>query len=154
MQLTKQANYAVRTLIYCAVNEPDHSRVNEISKAYAISELSLFKYIKPLVDKGFLKSIRGRNGGLKLARPAKDITMAEVVRATEESFNLAECMDEKEIDCPLVGNCMTNKALGEALAAFFAVLENYTIEDLSKRDKMLRDLLSIDEHTPVASAAG
>lgn len=151
MQLTKQANYAIRTLVYCAVNAPEKSRVAEIAAAYGISELSLFKFIKPLVDNGFLESERGRHGGLRLARPANDITMEEVVRTTEESFALAECFEGGEVNCPLVGNCETNMALAEALAAFFNVLGKYTIEDLAKNQRILRDLLSIDAPTPVVS---
>lgn len=150
MQLTKQANYAIRTLIYCAVNAPDQSRVGQIANAYGISELSLFKFIKPLVDNGFLEAVRGRNGGLRLARPAKDITMAEVIRTTEESFALAECFDGGDVSCPLVGNCETNTVLAEALDAFFAVLGKYTIEDLSKRQQLLRNLLQIDTPDPVS----
>lgn len=153
MQLTKQANYAIRTLVYCAVNAPEKSRVGEIAEAYGISELSLFKFIKPLVDNGLLESERGRHGGIRLARPAKDITMEEVIRITEDSFALAECFEDGEINCPLVGNCETNMALAEALAAFFSVLGKYTIEDLSKHQKMLRDLLSIDVPDPMVSVA-
>lgn len=153
MQLTKQANYAVRTLVYCAVNAPQQSRVNEIATAYNISELSLFKFIKPLVDSGLLESVRGRHGGIRLARPAKDITMAEVIRITEENFALAECFGVGEVSCPLVGNCETNAALAEALDAFFNVLGKYTIEDLAKREKVLRDLLDIDDVKPVAASA-
>lgn len=149
MQLTKQANYAVRTLVYCAVNAPQQSRVSEIAKAYRISELSLFKFIKPLVDNNLLETVRGRHGGVKLARPAKDITMAEVIRTTEEHFVLAECFEAGEVNCPLVGNCETNSVLAEALEAFFTVLEKYTIEDLAKREKILRDLLGIDDAVAV-----
>lgn len=153
MQLTKQANYAVRTLVYCAVNAPEKSRVGEIAEAYGISELSLFKFIKPLVDNGLLESERGRHGGLRLARPASDITMEEVIRTTEESFALAECFEGGEVNCPLVGNCETNMALAEALAAFFAVLGKYTIEDLAKHQRMLRDLLNIEVVEPVIPTA-
>lgn len=149
MQLTKQANYAVRTLVYCAVNAPQQSRVSEIAKAYKISELSLFKFIKPLVDNNLLETVRGRHGGVKLARPAKDITMAEVIRITEEHFALAECFEAGKGNCPLVGNCETNAALAEALEAFFKVLEKYTIEDLAKREKVLRDLLGIEDAAAV-----
>lgn len=153
MQLTKQANYAVRTLVYCTLNAPRQSRVSEIAKAYNISELSLFKFIKPLVDNGLIETERGRHGGLRLARPAGDITMAEVIRITEGSFVLAECFESGEVNCPLAGNCDTNAVLAEALAAFFAVLEKYTIEDLAKRQKLLRDLLNIDVVDPVAISA-
>lgn len=153
MQLTKQANYAVRTLVYCTVNAPRQSRVNEIARAYNISELSLFKFIKPLVDNGLIETERGRHGGLKLARPASDITMAEVIRISEESFVLAECFESGDVKCPLAGNCDTNAVLAEALAAFFAVLEKYTIEDLARRQNLIRDLLHIEIVDPIETAA-
>ena len=154
MQLTKQANYAVRTLVYCAANAPAQSRVAEIAHAFEISELSLAKFIKPLVDNNLLETMRGRHGGVRLARPAEDITMGEVIRLTEENFALAECFEEDGSDCPLIGHCDVNAALHEALGAFFAVLEKYTIADLAKRETELRTLLGLDlpatpEPTPV-----
>lgn len=144
MQLTKQADYAVRTLIYCALNLPRQSRVSDIAKAYGISELSLFKFIKPLADNGLLETVRGRNGGIGLGRAAKDISLAEVIRVTEENFILAECFEDGEIGCPLAGNCEGTNILSEALAAFFAVLEKSTIDDLVKRPKLLRKFLNIE----------
>lgn len=145
MQLTKQANYALRTMIYCAANPAPQSRVAEIAKAYGISELSLFKFIKPLVDNQLLESVRGRNGGIKLGRAASQITMQEVVEVAEENFILAECFGEGDTSCPLVGSCEINSALSEALRAFLSVLGKYTIADLSKRDAKLRMLLGIDD---------
>ncbi|UJQ95470.1 iron-responsive transcriptional regulator RirA [Mariluticola halotolerans] len=148
MQLTKQANYALRTLVYCAVNAPQQSRISAIAHAYDISELSLFKFIKPLVDNGLLQTVRGRNGGVRLGRAASDITMREVIELTEDGFALAECFEDGTTNCPLVGSCEVNTALAEALRAFLAVLEKYTIEDLARRDRTLRDLLGIEILTP------
>ena len=62
MKLTRQTNYAIRALVYCAVNEPGLSRVTDIARAHGISELFLFKLIKPLVENGLLKTVRGRHG--------------------------------------------------------------------------------------------
>lgn len=145
MQLTKQANYALRTMIYCAADPARQSRVGDIAKAYGISELSLFKFIKPLVDSNLLESVRGRNGGIKLGRPAADITMQEVIQVAEEKFLMAECFGEKASNCPLVGSCEISLALSEALRAFLAVLGKYTVADLAKRDATLRRLLNIED---------
>ena len=90
MRLTKQSSYAIRTLMYCAINEPGLSRVADIAKAYGISELFLFKLIKPLVENGLIETVRGRHGGLRLARPASEITLLDAIRLTEENFALAE----------------------------------------------------------------
>ena len=119
MKLTRQSNYAIRALVYCAVNEPGLSRVADIAKAHGISELFLFKLIKPLVENGLLKTVRGRHGGIKLGRPADEITLLDTIRLTEESFAMAECFEGGDIACPLVDNCDVNAALREALGAFF-----------------------------------
>jgi Rrf2 family iron-responsive transcriptional regulator len=112
MRLTRQSNYAIRTLVYCAVNAPDLSRIADIAKAHSISELFLFKLIKPLVENGLLQTVRGRKGGIRLGRPAADITLLDTIKLTEESFAMAECFDGgDDVACPLVGNCDLNAAL-------------------------------------------
>ena len=142
MRLTRQSNYAIRTLMYCAVSEPALSRIADVAKAYSISELFLFKLIKPLVEHGLLKTVRGRHGGIKLGRPAAAITLLDIVKLTEESFALAECFDDSgEPTCPLSSNCDLNGALREALGAFFGVLESYTIADLTDQRRAMRDRL-------------
>ncbi len=142
MRLTRQSNYAIRTLVYCAVNEPGLSRVAEIAKAYGISELFLFKLIKPLVENGLLKTVRGRHGGIRLGKPADQITLLDTIRLTEENFALAECFEEGA-DCPLIGECDLNGALREALGAFFEVLEGYTIADLASKKRSIRERLGL-----------
>ncbi|WP_375672447.1 Rrf2 family transcriptional regulator, partial [Bartonella sp. AA16SXTY] len=88
MRLTKQTNYALRILMYCADNQESLSRIPEIAKAYAVSELFLFKILQPLVEAGFVKTVRGRNGGVKLAKPAAEISVADVVKVTEDNFSM------------------------------------------------------------------
>jgi Rrf2 family iron-responsive transcriptional regulator len=143
MRLTRQSSYAVRTLMYCAVNAPDLSRVADIAKAHSISELFLFKLIKPLVEGGLIETVRGRHGGIRLGRPASEITLLDCIRLTEENFALAECFEGGDIHCPLVSNCDLNAALGEALKAFFAVLESYTIADLAGKRRSIRARLGL-----------
>lgn len=152
MRLTRQSNYAIRTLIYCAVNQPGLSRVADIARAYAISELFLFKLIKPLVQNGLLETVRGRHGGIKLGRPAAEITLLETVQLTEENFALAECF-EGGADCPLIGECDLNSALNEALRAFFAVLESYTIADLADKKRSLRTRLGLFDLEPASAVS-
>jgi Rrf2 family transcriptional regulator, iron-responsive regulator len=144
MRLTRQTSYAIRTLVYCAVNAPGLSRVADIAKAHSISELFLFKLIKPLVQNGILETVRGRKGGIRLGRPAKDITLLDTVRLTEENFAMAECFDGgTDVHCPLVDNCDLNGALRQALGAFFEVLESYTIADMADKRKSLRARLGL-----------
>jgi Rrf2 family iron-responsive transcriptional regulator len=143
MKLTRQSSYAIRTLVYCAVNEPGLSRIADIARAYSISELFLFKLIKPLVEAGLIKTVRGRRGGIRLGRPAAEITLLDTIRLTEESFALAECFEGGDINCPLVSSCELNGALHEALDAFFSVLESYTIADLAGKRRALRARLGL-----------
>jgi Rrf2 family iron-responsive transcriptional regulator len=153
MRLTRQSNYAIRALIYCAVNEPALSRVADIARAHSISELFLFKLIKPLVEHGLLETVRGRKGGIRLGRPADEITLLDTIRLTEESFSMAECFDE-DVTCPLVDSCDVNAALREALGAFFEVLESHTIADLAAKRRSLRQRLglSFEDMEPVLIA--
>jgi Rrf2 family iron-responsive transcriptional regulator len=143
MKLTRQSSYAIRALIYCAVNAPELSRVADIAKAHGISELFLFKLIKPLVENGLLQTVRGRHGGIKLGRPAEDITLLDTIRLTEENFAMAECFEGGDVSCPLVDSCDVNAALREALGAFFEVLESKTIADLAGKRRSLRERLGL-----------
>lgn len=132
MKLTKQTNYAIRILMYCATNNDRLSRVSEIAKAYAVSELFLFKILQILVEHGFIKTVRGRNGGICLAKDAKDISVAQIVKITEDNFSIAECFEKKDIECPLVNACGLHATLQKALNAFFDVLSKTTIADLQR----------------------
>ncbi|MFA7416499.1 MAG: iron-responsive transcriptional regulator RirA [Rhizobium sp.] len=154
MRLTKQTNYAVRMLMYCAANNDRLSRIPEIAKAYGVSELFLFKILQPLNKAGLVETVRGRNGGVRLGRPADKITLFDVVRVTEDSFAMAECFeDDGEIDCPLVDSCGLNAALRRALNAFFDVLAEYTIDDLVKARPQINFLLGISDFQPKSIAA-
>ena len=145
MRLTKQTNYAVRMLMYCAANSPRLSRIPEIAKAYGVSELFLFKILQPLAKAGLIETVRGRNGGVRLGRAADKITLFDVVRVTEDSFAMAECFeDDGSVDCPLIDSCGLNAALRKALTAFFAVLAEYSIDDLVKARPQINFLLGLE----------
>ncbi|WP_273718556.1 MULTISPECIES: iron-responsive transcriptional regulator RirA [Bartonella] len=132
MRLTKQTNYALRMLMYCADKQGSLCRVPEIAKTYAVSELFLFKILQPLVQAGFIQTVRGRNGGVKLAKPAAEISVADVVKVTEDNFSLAECFNTAESNCPLIDFCGLNTALQKALNAFFEVLSVISLADLQQ----------------------
>ena len=144
MRLTKQTNYAVRMLMYCAANGDKLSRIPEIARAYGVSELFLFKILQPLVEHGLVETVRGRNGGVRLGRAAQDISLFDVVRVTEENFAMAECFENDATECPLVDSCALNSALREALNAFFGVLASHTIAGLVENRTNMRGLLGID----------
>ncbi|HUG61508.1 MAG TPA: iron-responsive transcriptional regulator RirA [Methylomirabilota bacterium] len=153
MRLTQATNYSVRILLYCAANPDRPSRVADIAASFEMSETHLFKILKVLVENGYIRTIRGRNGGLMIGRSAETITVGEVVRAAEETFILADCFDENGHDCPLTQSCEYNRILREALGAFFAVLDRYTIADVAKDRPDLRFLLGIDAVARPAAAS-
>ncbi|MBB4953875.1 Rrf2 family iron-responsive transcriptional regulator [Agrobacterium vitis] len=153
MRLTKQTNYAVRMLMYCAANKDHLSRIPEIAKAYGVSELFLFKILQPLTKAGLIETVRGRNGGVRLGRAPETISLFDVVKVTEDSFAMAECFeDDGDVDCPLIDSCGLNSALRKALNAFFAVLMEYSIDDLVKARPQINFLLGMDDIPRIASA--
>jgi Rrf2 family transcriptional regulator, iron-responsive regulator len=152
MRLTKQTNYAFRILMYCAANSSRLSRVADIAKAYEVSEPFLFKILQPLNEGGLIDTIRGRNGGVRLARDAAGISLLDVVRLTEENFSMADCFENEDSACPLVETCRLSSALREALNAFFAVLAKYSIADLARPSDDISFLLGIDPPAAVLAA--
>ena len=152
MRLTRQTNYAIRILMYCAANDGRLSRIPEIAAAYSVSELFLFKILQPLVENRLVQTVRGRNGGVRLGKPAADISLFDVIRVTEDNFAMAECFESDAAECPLVDSCALNEALRKALGAFFEVLESYSIDDLVKARPAMRDLLGINDLPPRLAA--
>ncbi|MBO6917341.1 MAG: iron-responsive transcriptional regulator RirA [Rhizobiaceae bacterium] len=153
MRLTRQTNYAVRMLMYCAADSENLSRIPDIAKAYSVSELFLFKILQPLAKAGIMETVRGRNGGVRLARPANEITLLDVVKTTEDNFAMAECFENDASECPLVDSCGLNSALRRALNAFFEVLSEYTIDDLVKARPDINSLLGLDELMPASATS-
>ncbi|MCO5065980.1 MAG: iron-responsive transcriptional regulator RirA [Rhizobiaceae bacterium] len=153
MRLTRQTNYAIRILMYCAANDGQLSRIPEIAAAYSVSELFLFKILQPLVEARLVETVRGRNGGVRLGRPAEQISLFDVVRVTEESFAMAECFENDATDCPLVDSCNLNAALREALNAFMDVLMKHSIADMARDRSNMRSLLHIDSLPQKAMAS-
>lgn len=130
MRLSKQSNYAVRALMFCAANAGGLSRIRDIGTAFGVSEMFLFKILVPVGRSGLLDTVRGRNGGVRLGAPANQIRIMDVLRVTEEDFDLTECGKEQCAHCPLGARCAYEGVLADAMRAFASVLEAYTIADL------------------------
>jgi len=128
--------------------EPDELHtIEEISTRYDISRNHLMKVAQTLVQRGFVESVRGRSGGLRLRKSAGDINIGAVVRATEDGFNLVECFIAEENTCLISNACGLRGPLEEALAAFLGVLDRYSLADLVQnpgRMRRMRRLLSQD----------
>ena len=144
MRLTRQTNYAIRMMMYCAASPQKLSRVPEIARAYGVSELFLFKILQPLVEAGLMETVRGRNGGVRLAKPAAEITLLDIVTVTEESFAMAECFESDTAECPLIDHCALNAALRKALGAFFEVLAAHSLADLVRDRPHMQALLGME----------
>ncbi len=133
MRLTTFSDYSLRTLILLAVR--DQSTIAEISRLYGISEAHLNKVIHQLGIAGDIETIRGRGGGIRLARPPDAINVGAVVRRTED-LALVTCLEG--VACLIAPACLLQVALKEALAAFLAVLDRYTLADLVASPAIVR----------------
>ena len=143
MKLTSQTNYAVRMLMFCH-SKGELARVKEIAEFYDLPERFLFNILQRLTAAGYVETIRGRGGGIRLARPAERISLGHVVRDIEENFEMAECFEAGGTDCPLINTCGLNKALHEALSAFFAALNRYSIADLTGNEYNIDVLMRLN----------
>jgi Rrf2 family iron-responsive transcriptional regulator len=132
MKLTRQTDYALRVLMFCAANGNNVTRVSDVAQAYDVSQPFIFKLLQRLVRAGIVETTRGRNGGIMLGRAAAEISIGEVVRLMEESLEIAECFDPTDTDCPLLNNCLLKNAFRDALNAFLDKLDAVTIDDLAK----------------------
>jgi len=140
MQLTQYTDYALRTLIYLAVTE-ENATISEIADCYDISRNHLVKVVHNLGKLGYITTIRGRQGGLRLARKPEDINLGEVVRRTEPNFHLVECFNHSGGHCILTPGCQLKGVLGKAFRAFMGVLDEYTLADMVSNRKELDRLL-------------
>ena len=130
MRLTTFSDYAFRVLIYLGSAPQGLATIADIAGAYGISENHLMKVVHQLGRLGYVETVRGRGGGLRLARPAAQINVGEVLRATEDGFDVVECMGEGGSDCRIQRACALKGALGKATQAFLSVLDAYTLADL------------------------
>ena len=140
MRLTRYTDYAMRVLLYLGARPDRLCSIAEIASAYQISQNHLMKVVNDLGRAGYVASVRGRAGGVRLARDPSGINIGAVVRHTEEGFDLVDCGD-----CVIAPACGLTGALREALAAFLAVLDGYTLAALlAKRSDMARLLLGVE----------
>jgi Rrf2 family nitric oxide-sensitive transcriptional repressor len=130
MRLTTFSDYSLRVLIHVATAPEERTTIGEIARAFDISEHHLVKVVHRLGLDGFLVNTRGRGGGLRLARPPREINVGSVVRAAEDGDMPAECFDPETNRCALSGACRLAGALAQAVEAFYATLDRHTLEDL------------------------
>ena len=152
MHLTVHTDYALRLLMLLAVRPDELHTIDSVAGSYGVSRNHMSKVVLTLRRSGFVDCVRGRSGGLRLARPAPAIGLGDVVRATEDGFELVECFDAARNCCRIASACGLRHPLDEALHAFLAVLDRYTLDDLVRspyrRRRMARLLWTDAEPEP------
>jgi Rrf2 family nitric oxide-sensitive transcriptional repressor len=144
MRLTNYTDYSLRVLMYLAVRPGQLATIEEISQAYGISKAHLMKVVHELGRGGFLETIRGRGGGIRLVQSPEDITIGDVVRQAEEKMDLVECFDPATSACKIEPVCGLRGVLEDALDSFLATLDGHTLADvMARRRKPLIELLEI-----------
>ncbi|GAE34394.1 Rrf2 family transcriptional regulator [Halalkalibacter akibai] len=145
MHLTTYTDYALRTLVYLGIRKDlPLSKIKDISEVYNISNNHMGKVVYELGQLGLITTIRGKNGGIKLALNPEEINIGTVVRKTE-NMNIVECFDSKNNTCIISPACKLKFALNEALQAYLAVLDQYTLADVISNGTELLDLFKIHE---------
>lgn len=142
MKLTRFTDYSLRVLIYLGLKDNGRVTIREISDAYGISRNHLMKVVSLLTRMGYLDARRGPGGGIALARPPREIVIADVVRDMEDDLNLVECFCD-EGTCIIKPMCKLKSALNQALAAYLDTLEQYTLLDLLKPRSQLIETLGM-----------
>lgn len=150
MRLTLHTDYSLRVLIHAGVADGELITINDIAKTFDISKQHLMKVVNNLSQKGYLETVRGRGGGIRLSRPPHDINVGEVVRETEETLGVIGCLEQRGY-CPIQRVCVLRGVLDDATQAFLAVLDGYTLADLIEPRRALSSLLLLDQHAARSS---
>ena len=146
MKLTLFTDYAMRVLLYLGARPEQLCSIAEVAQSYRISQNHLMKVVSRLAAIGYVESVRGRHGGIRLGLAAEDINIGALVRQTEEGLDLVDCGS-----CVVAPACGLTGVLKEAMRAFLGVLDRYTLADLlaSRRDlARLFDLPATDFAAP------
>ncbi|MDE2229640.1 MAG: Rrf2 family transcriptional regulator [Alphaproteobacteria bacterium] len=154
MRLTLHTDYALRVLMYAGVKGGALSTIGEIVEHFQISKGHVMKVVHQLGQKGYLETIRGKNGGIRLARPLAQINVGSVVRDMEEELGVLGCLQGSEGYCRIEACCVLLSAMRDATSAFLAVLDRYTLGDLVKPRRPLARLLEIDEFPRAGERVG
>jgi Rrf2 family transcriptional regulator, nitric oxide-sensitive transcriptional repressor len=149
MRLTDWTDYSLRVLMYCGAQTPERLvTIAEMAQNYVISRHHLTKIVNELSRQGLVETVRGRSGGVRLARPAAQIRLGAVVRASEPDFRLVECFDKATNTCPLTPFCQLKRVLHGALDAYLAELDKATLADLLPTARKLGRVMALPPPSP------
>ena len=147
MQLTLHTDYSLRILIYLTfLGEGETVTISEITDQYEISRGHVMKVVNHLSQKGYLTSIRGKGGGVKLSRPASEINIGKVIRDMEPNFHVVECFNPKTPDCKIKSDCTLIPVLAEATNKFLGVFDQYSLQDVVKNQSAWTTIGFINKH--------
>ena len=141
MKLTTFSDYTLRVLMFLALSRDRLATIPEIAAAYGISENHLMKVVHQLARSGVIESVRGKGGGVRLAREPREIRLGQIIRASEGSTPIVECLSADAGACRIAPACRLAKMLVRAFDALFATLDEYTLADLVKAPRALEAIL-------------
>jgi Rrf2 family transcriptional regulator, nitric oxide-sensitive transcriptional repressor len=140
MRLTLHTDYALRVLIHVALGDGELITINDIAQSFDISKQHLMKVVNDLSQKGYLDTVRGRRGGIRLRRAPRDINIGQVVRDIEDKLDVIGCLERRGY-CRIERVCVLRGVLHQATDAFLAVLDAHTLADLIRPRRALSSLL-------------
>jgi len=141
MRLTVFSDYTLRVLMYLALDRPRLATISDIAKAYGISENHLMKVVHQLARAGIVETVRGKGGGIRLARAPGEIRLGDIVRASEGGAPIVECLSGDLGACRITHACRLKGVLIEAFDALYASLDEHTLADLVEKPGALREVL-------------
>ena len=144
MRLTTQTDYSLRMLMFLAYSDDRLVTISEVAEHYQISRNHLMKVAHVLGQDGFIETVRGRSGGLRLARPPAEINLGEIVRLLERDSVLVECFQKNSTTCLITPACRLKKVLADVMESFCRVLDEHTLADLVYHNEALSRLLKAE----------
>lgn len=141
MRLSLHTDYALRALVYLAVMDRPATTAGAIAEAYGVSKNHLVKVLQRLRSLGYVETVRGRGGGVRLTCDPATVRLGEVVRRTEDLGEMVECFNPETNTCPLAPVCLLQRRLDEALHAYLDVLDRYTLADAAANRRALQQIL-------------
>lgn len=141
MKLTTFSDYTLRVLMYLAIDRDRLATIPEIAAAYGISENHLMKVVHQLARSGVIESVRGKGGGIRLAREPGDIRLGQVLRTSEGGGAIVECLSGDPISCKIAPACRLTGILLRAFEALYSTLDQYTLADLVQDPQQLSVIL-------------
>lgn len=141
MQLTRQTDYAIRVMMFLGIQQDDRLvTISDIADHFDISRNHLMKIVHKLGQLGYIQTLRGKYGGLRLERETTSVNLGQLVKDFETTLEVVDC---QKLTCPIAGSCELKPVMQKAQAAFLAVLDEYSLQDLLSNPADMRSLLGL-----------